>query len=658
MDVKLKDSIGFKLASTLIISVVIVSTISLAVIYFIFKANIETQIEQRGHSLLDSFLKNSKDSIAKGQRHTFQRVMDSTAGVEGVERTLLFARSGLATYLNGEVTVGLPMVQKDDGTIKNPNKALYEKTNGLFLRDDYTLRDHHKTKKAKKHIKEKEDEGKKCNQCHIQIDKNLKFENSFASKIEGNSSEFYYNIPVTNDCIVCHTNWKEGETAGYLGIITSNESEISNLYKTIFDFGLVLLIITILISIITIFVSKKLVNYLDILKNGVSDLINSKGSKIEVKTKDEIAQISHLFNEYIHSIEKDLEIDAKLIDNTKEVAQRISDGYFDKKITASTNNKSLNELKELINDMIVQLSNGIGTNVNDILDVLTKFQNLDFRAKVDNPKGKIETSINELSVYISKMLSENKHNGEILDENAKNLKINVNALNEAASTQAASLEETSASLEEITSNVKNNTEKTVQMQNLSNSLNDSVNIGNELANDTVISMEEINDKVNAINEAITVIDQIAFQTNILSLNAAVEAATAGEAGKGFAVVAQEVRNLAGRSAQAAKEIKKLVEDATLKANNGKEKSSHMISGYSEIKTKIEDTLKLIADVTDASKEQQIGLEQINNAIAQLDLVTQQNAATTAKTDEIARDVQELSQNLVQNVNSKKFDEIY
>ncbi len=654
MDVKLKNSIGFKLASTLILSVVVVSAISLAVIYYLFKSNLETSIEKKGYSLLDSYEKNSKDSIAKGQRHTFQRVMDSTASVDGVQKTLLFSRSGLATYISGEKTVGLPMVIKE-GKIENPNLELYEKTNGLFLRDDYTIKDHHETKKAKKHIKKKEDEGKTCKECHIEINKKLKFKNSFASVIEGNSSEFYYDIPVTQDCIVCHTNWKEGESAGHLGIVLSNEADIEELQEKIFDFGIVLLIITIIISVISIFVSKRLVSYLDILKNGVLDLINSKGSKIEVKSKDEIAQISSLFNEYIQSIEKGLEIDSKLIEDTKNVAQRISNGHFDQKITSTANSQSLNELKELINSMIDQLSKGIGTNVNEILKVLNEYQNLDFRAKVSNPKGEIETSINELSIYISKMLNENRQNGETLDENANNLKANVNTLNEAATTQAASLEETSASLEEITSNVKHNTEKTVQMQSLSNSLNDSVNTGNKLANDTVNSMEEINEKVNAINEAISVIDQIAFQTNILSLNAAVEAATAGEAGKGFAVVAGEVRNLAARSAEAAKEIKTLVEDATQKANHGKEKSSDMINGYIEIKSKIENTLELISDVTEASKEQQIGLEQINNAVQQLDLITQKNATTTARTDEIASDVQTLSQKLVKDVNSKKFD---
>ena len=135
-------------------------------------------------------------------------------------------------------------------------------------------------------------------------------------------------------------------------------------------------------------------------------------------------------------------------------------------------------------------------------------------------------------------------------------------------------------------------------------------------------MDEINTQVNAINDAITIIDQIAFQTNILSLNAAVEAATAGEAGKGFAVVAQEVRNLASRSAEAAKEIKTIVENASQKADDGKKIANKMIEGYPTLNESISQTINLISDIEKASKEQQSGIVQINDSINALDKQTQ------------------------------------
>uniref|UniRef100_UPI0036F1A091 methyl-accepting chemotaxis protein n=2 Tax=Aliarcobacter cryaerophilus TaxID=28198 RepID=UPI0036F1A091 len=182
----------------------------------------------------------------------------------------------------------------------------------------------------------------------------------------------------------------------------------------------------------------------------------------------------------------------------------------------------------------------------------------------------------------------------------------------------------------------------------------SVQTGEELASKTALSMDEINEKVKAINSAITVIDQIAFQTNILSLNAAVEAATAGEAGKGFAVVAQEVRNLANRSAEAAREIKNLVEEATIKANDGKLISSDMIDGYKDLNKNISETINIIEDVSGASKEQMLGIEQINQAVNMLDRVTQENAFESNQIKEISQSVSKLAYDLLTDAKSKKF----
>jgi len=160
----------------------------------------------------------------------------------------------------------------------------------------------------------------------------------------------------------------------------------------------------------------------------------------------------------------------------------------------------------------------------------------------------------------------------------------------------------------------------------------------------------------AISDAISVIDQIAFQTNILSLNAAVEAATAGEAGKGFAVVAQEVRNLASRSSDAAKEIKGLVEDAATKSESGKEIASQMITGYDELNEKITKTKEMIDDVNVASQEQAEGINQINDAITMLDRNTQQNAMTASQISDLSNEIKHLSKKLISVADKATFKE--
>jgi methyl-accepting chemotaxis protein len=230
----------------------------------------------------------------------------------------------------------------------------------------------------------------------------------------------------------------------------------------------------------------------------------------------------------------------------------------------------------------------------------------------------------------------------------------VNLLARKANEQAASLEETAAAIEEITSITRNNSQNAKKMSQLGTIVQGAVANGQKLASQTATSMDDINFEVNSINEAITIIDQIAFQTNILSLNAAVEAATAGEAGKGFAVVAAEVRNLASRSAEAAREIKNIVLKATQKANEGKNISDVMIKGYEELNSNITQTIHIMQDVNTSSQEQMTGIEQINTMINLLDQVTQENASQANNVASISSETQKMAEQLVNEVKNKKF----
>jgi methyl-accepting chemotaxis protein len=360
--------------------------------------------------------------------------------------------------------------------------------------------------------------------------------------------------------------------------------------------------------------------------------------------------ISHKDSKSVGKIYADtanIQRDRELIADTIRVANSINKGHLDQKIMVNSNNPALNELKDIINEML----NTLNSNISNILTVLTSYSKLDFRPRLkDNDlEGiiqELEKDINILRDVITQTLLDNKKVGITLKENANILSFNMQSISTAANSQAASLEETAASLEEITSNITNNTQTTTKMASYGEKVKESIKIGQDLANKTVSSMEDINKQALAINEAIGVIDQIAFQTNILSLNAAVEAATAGEAGKGFAVVAQEVRNLANRSAQAAKEIKDIVEKASEKANNGKSIATNMIDGYSELNNSISNTLVTIENVATASKEQESGILQINDAINSLDASTQKNAQVAEQISNMATSIAYTSNYLV------------
>ncbi|MCT7554499.1 methyl-accepting chemotaxis protein [Aliarcobacter butzleri] len=256
----------------------------------------------------------------------------------------------------------------------------------------------------------------------------------------------------------------------------------------------------------------------------------------------------------------------------------------------------------MLNEMIQTINMNVNEDINIILSSLEKYSKLNFVDDIKNPTGNVAKGLNNLSNIINQMLQQNKANGFILDDSSKVLLENVDILNKSSNETAVSLEETAAALEEITSTVINNTERISIMENHSKELSNSIEEGQKLANITVESMDSINEQTQSIADAITIIDQIAFQTNILSLNAAVEAATAGEAGRGFAVVAAEVRNLASRSAEAAREIKSLVENATEKTNNGKKIADDMINGYVKLKENISKTTEVIHDISISSKE--------------------------------------------------------
>jgi methyl-accepting chemotaxis protein len=232
----------------------------------------------------------------------------------------------------------------------------------------------------------------------------------------------------------------------------------------------------------------------------------------------------------------------------------------------------------------------------------------------------------EMRNGLSRMVSEVRNGAENISTGANEISAGNTDLSQRTETQASNLEETAASMQELSTTVKNNADTARQANQMAGSASTAASNGGVVVGQVVATMDEITVASRKIADIISVIDGIAFQTNILALNAAVEAARAGEQGRGFAVVASEVRSLAGRSADAAKEIKNLINASVEKIETGSRLVGEAGESMNDIVTQVKRVADLIGEISASAHEQTSGIDQINQAITQLDNVTQQNAA--------------------------------
>jgi methyl-accepting chemotaxis protein len=265
----------------------------------------------------------------------------------------------------------------------------------------------------------------------------------------------------------------------------------------------------------------------------------------------------------------------------------------------------------------------------------------DFRKIVEGVNETLEMIVGPIATVKSAVETINTAAKEISQGNAD--------LSRRTEEQAASLEKTAASMEELSSTVKQNADNAKQANQLASAASGVAVKGGDVVAEVVTTMSDINTSAKKIEDIISVIDGIAFQTNILALNAAVEAARAGEQGRGFAVVAGEVRNLAQRSASAAKEIKELITDSVSKTAEGTRQVENAGQTMQEIVTSVKRVSDIIAEIAAASNEQSAGIEQVNDAVMKMDDMTQQNTALVEEAAAAAESMLEQADELMNAV---------
>jgi len=322
-------------------------------------------------------------------------------------------------------------------------------------------------------------------------------------------------------------------------------------------------------------------------------------------------------------------------DRTAEVA---IEGEIDAMVEAASSGDFTQQIRlEGKDGFFANLSQGLNNLVstvevalNDVLRMLGAMAKGDLTERITRDYqgsfGQMKNDANETANKLTEVIGNIRSSSTAIMSAANEIAQGNADLSQRTEEQASSLEETASSMEEMTSTVKQSAENAVEANQLSDDAQDKAVQGGQVVSRAVSAMDDINTSSKKISDIIGVIDEIAFQTNLLALNAAVEAARAGEQGRGFAVVAGEVRNLAQRSAGAAKEIKELIRDSQNKVGDGTQLVNESGETLQDIVNAVEKVSAMMRDISAAAQEQTSGIDQVNTAISQMDDMTQQNAA--------------------------------
>jgi methyl-accepting chemotaxis protein len=363
---------------------------------------------------------------------------------------------------------------------------------------------------------------------------------------------------------------------------------------------------------------------------------------ISVSSTDEVGTL-------LAAMQRMQEVITRVVAEIKSVVGAAARGDFTRRIETTGMKGFQQEIAAEVN----ALARTSEVGLNEVVRVLAALSRGDLTERIVNEYqgtfGQLKDDSNKTVEQLTLMIRTIKESVDTISVASKEIASGNTDLSQRTEEQASSLEETASSMEELTSTVKQNADNANQANKLAIGASEVATRGGKVVGEVVMTMKSITDSSRKIADIISVIDGIAFQTNILALNAAVEAARAGEQGRGFAVVATEVRNLAQRSATAAKEIKSLIEDSVSKVETGSQQVDQAGRTMEEIVTSVRRVTDIMGEITAASREQSAGIEQVSTAVSQMDEVTQQNAALVEQAAAAAESLQEQAQALLQAV---------